>query len=217
MIVADNGNSMAGLAPSVEKKSEIATFCAGVIAYVAQKHSDLVGMVYGNQADNKRYGMKEDTPYIENFLKKYSQSVEEDGPNSDINALLTYISKSFRERMFLIVITDPTSAAMLDRELVRRLNVRHEQMFILIEDSPVTNKKLLGNDASDINDLIRLPHYFRANKKIAKAEDDFRKILTSKIQKGLYRLGVVSTTVDSTEHAVPQIFKMLEEQKHVRR
>ena len=90
-------------------------------------------------------------------------------------------------------------------------------MFILIEDSPVTNKKLLSGDASDINEHIRLPHYFRANKKIAKAEEDFRNILTTKIQKGLYRLGVVSTTVDSSEHAVPQIFKMLEEQKHVRR
>ena len=216
MIVADSGNSMAGLTPSGEKKSEVATFCAGVISYVAQKHGDLVGMVYGNEAANKRFAMKEDTPYIENFLKKYEQAVEVDGPNSDINALLTYITKSFRERMFLIVITDPTSAATLDRELVRRLNVRHEQMFILIEDSPVTNKMLLGGDASDINEHVRLPHYFRANKKIAKAEDEFRKVLTSKIQKGLYRLGVVSTTVDSSGRAVPQIFRMLEEQKHVR-
>jgi uncharacterized protein (DUF58 family) len=217
MIVADSGNSMAGLAPSGEKKSEVATFCAGVISYVAQKHSDLVGMVYGNQAMNKRYAMKEDTPYIENFLKRYEQSVDVEGPNSDINALLTYVSKSFRERMFLIVITDPTSAAMLDRELVRRLNVRHEQMFILVEDSPITNKIFLNQDASDLNEHVRLPHYFRANKKVAKSEEEFRKVLTSKIQKGLYRLGVVSTTVDSSDHAVTQIFKMLEEQKHVRR
>ena len=217
MIVADSGNSMAGLAPSGEKKSEVATFCAGVISYVAQKHSDLVGMVYGNQSMNKRYAMKEDTPYIENFLKKYEQSVDVEGPNSDINALLTYVSKSFRERMFLIVITDPTSAATLDRELVRRLNVRHEQMYILVEDSPITNRMFLNQDASDLNEHVRLPHYFRANKKVAKSEEEFRKTLTTKIQKGLYRLGVVSTTVDSSERAVTQIFKMLEEQKHVRR
>ncbi len=217
MIVADSGNSMAGLAPSGEKKSEVATFCAGVISYVAQKHSDLVGMVYGNQSMNKRYAMKEDTPYIENFLKKYEQSVDVEGPNSDINALLTYVSKSFRERMFLIVITDPTSAATLDRELVRRLNVRHEQMYILVEDSPITNRMFLNQDASDLNEHVRLPHYFRANKKVAKSEEEFRKTLTAKIQKGLYRLGVVSTTVDSSERAVTQIFKMLEEQKHVRR
>ena len=217
MIVADNGCSMAGLAPSGEPKNEVATFCAGVIAYVAQKHNDLVGMVYGNESANKRYIMKEDTPYIENFLKKYEQSVDADGPKSDINALLTYVSKSFRERMFLIVITDPASAATLDRELVRRLSVRHEQMFILVEDSPVTNKMLLRKDVDDINEHIRLPHYFRANKKIAKSEANFRMLLTTKIQKSLHHLGVVSTIVDSSDHAVPQIFKMLEEQKHVRR
>ena len=89
MIVADNGNSMAALAPSGESKAEVAAFCAGVIAYVAQKHGDLVGMVYGNKDGNKRYAMKEDTPYIENFLKKYSQSIKVDGAESDINSVFS--------------------------------------------------------------------------------------------------------------------------------
>lgn len=217
MIVADSGNTMAALAPSGESKVEVAAFCAGVIAYIAQKHGDLVGMVYGDKNGNKRYAMKEDTPYIENFLKKYSHSVKADGADSDINSVLTYISKSFRERMFLIVITDPNSAATLDRNLVRRLNARHEQMYILVEDSPLTNKSLLDKDVNDMNDHVRLPHYFRANKKIAAAEEEYRKSLTEKIQKGLHRFGVVSTTVPSSEKAIPMIFKMLEEQKRVRR
>ena len=161
--------------------------------------------------------MKEDTPYIENFLKKYSQSIKVDGAESDINSVLTYISKSFRERMFLIVITDPNSAATLDRNLVRRLNARHEQIYILVEDSPLTNKSLLNSDVNDMNDGVRLPHYFRANKKIAAAEEEYRKSLAEKIQKGLHRFGVVSTTVPSSEKAIPMIFKMLEEQKRVRR
>lgn len=217
LIVADNGATMAGLAPSGETKGEVAAFCAGVISYVAQKHNDLVGMVYGNKTMNKRYAMKEDTPYIENFLKKYSNSISDESSESDINSVLTFVSKSFRERMFLIVITDPNSAATIDRNLVRRLNARHEQMYILVEDSPLTNKSLLGENVNDMSDHVRLPHYFRANKKIAAAEEDYRRQLYDKIQKGLRRFGVVSTIVDSTEHAIPRIFKMLEEQKHVRR
>lgn len=217
LIVADSGRSMAALAPSGETKREVATFCAGVIAYVSQKHGDLVGMVYGNKTNNTRYAMKEDTPYIENFLKKYDQSISADSTEGDINSVLSYVSKSFRERMFLIVITDPSSAATLDRDLVRRLNVRHEQMYVLIEDSPLSNRLLLGDDAADLSDGVRLPHYFRANKKIAKAETEFRETINGKIQKGLHRFGIVSTLVDGTDHAIPRIFTMLEEQRHVRR
>ena len=217
MIVADSGNTMFGLAPSGERKSEVAAFCAGVIAYVSQKHGDLVGMVYGDKTSTKRYAMKEDTPYIENFLKKYSQSISLDSAKSDINSVLTYISKSFRERMFLIVITDPTNATTIDRELIRRLNARHEQMYIIINDSPLTNRLLLDGSVNDMGDNVRLPHYFRANKKIAKAEESYRNALHEKIVKSLRHYGIVSTFVDGTDRAIPDIFKMLEEQKHVRR
>lgn len=217
MIVADSGNTMFGLAPSGERKSEVAAFCAGVIAYVSQKHGDLVGMVYGDKDNTKRYAMKEDTPYIENFLKKYSQSISLDSAQSDINSVLTYISKTFKERMFLIVITDPTNAATVDRELIRRLNARHEQMYIMINDSPLTNRLLLDDNVNDMGDNVRLPHYFRANKKIAKAEENYRNVLCEKILKSLRHYGIVSTFVDGTDRAIPCIFKMLEEQKHVRR
>ena len=217
LIVADSGKAMNALSPSGEKKGEVAAFCAGVIAYVSQKHGDLVGMVYGNKNTNKRYAMKEDTPYIENFLKKYATSVTPECEDGDINSVLTYVSKSFRERMFLIVITDPSSAATLDRDLVRRLNARHEQMYIMIEDSPLCNKKMLDEDMVDMSEELRLPHYFRANKKIATAEEEFRAGLYEKIQKGLRHFGIVSTVVDGSEHAIPRIFTMLEEQRRVRR
>ena len=217
LVVADNGRAMSTLAPSGETKGEVAAFCAGVIAYVAQRHGDLVGMVYGNKNSSKRYAMKEDTAYIENFLDKYSKSVSTDGDASDINSLLTYVTKSFRERMFIIVITDPTSAATVNRELIRRLNARHEQMYILIEDSPMTNNLISGQSVNDIEGDIRLPHYFRTNKKIAAAETQFRANQRELIAKGLRRFGIVSCSIDSTDHAIPRIFQMLEEQKHVRR
>ena len=217
LIVADNGRTMGTLAPSGETKGEVAAFCAGVIAYVAQRHGDLVGMVYGSKNESKRYAIKEDTAFIENFLDKYAKSISADGAASDINSLLTYVTKSFRERMFIVVITDPTSAATVNRELLRRLNARHEQMYILVEDSPMTNNLIAERNVNDIEGNIRLPHYFRTNKKVAAAETQFRANQLELIAKGLRRFGIVSCAVDSTDHAIPRIFQMLEEQKHVRR
>ena len=210
LLVADNGNTMATLAPSGESKQEVATFCAGVMAYIAQHHGDLVG-------ENKRYMLKEDTAYIENFLDKYAKSMALNAPESDLNSLLTYVSKTYRERSFMIIMSDAEGISKIDTELVRKLHARHEIMFIVVEDSPLTNELLADYDAVDIDGKMRLSHFFRQNKKIAKAEAEYREAQRVGIRKTLRRIGIVCCFVDSVNHAIPRIIGMLEEQKHVRR
>lgn len=217
LLVADNGNSMAALAPSGETKGEVATFCAGVMAYIAQHHSDITGMVYGNQGGNTRFAMKEDVAYLENFLSHYERSIKLDNPDSNINSLLTYVAKGYRERLFIIVITDPDSAETIDSEIIRKLNARHEQMYIMVEDSPITNSMFRYKEMQDINGQIRLPQFYRRDKKLIKAETDYRVAQKVKIQKALRHFRIASTFVDGTDHAIPAIVKLLEEQKHARR
>ena len=217
LLVADNGNSMATLAPSGESKAEVATFCAGVMAYIAKNHGDLVGMSYGNDGGGARFALKEDTPYIEYFLARYHNSISADNPPSNINALLTNVLKNYRERMFIIVITDPDSAETIDSEIIRKLNARHEQMYILIEDSPITNAMFYENDARDIDGRVRVPHFYRRDKKLAKAENEYRKNQQEKIKKVLRHFRIVSASVSGTNDAIPAIVRMLEEQKHEKR
>lgn len=217
LLVADNGNSMATLAPSGETKGEVAAFCAGVMAYIAQHHSDLIGMVYGNMNGNTRYAMKEDTTYLENFLSRYAQSVNLDNPGSNINGLLTYVAKNYRERLFIIVITDPDNAETIDSEIIRKLNARHEQMYVLVEDSPMTNSALQKEEMRDIEGKVRLPRFYRKNKMLAKAEKDYRDAQKIKIKKALHHFRIASAFVDGSDHAIPAIVRMLEEQKHARR
>ena len=217
LLVADNGNSMATLAPSGETKGEVAAFCAGVMAYIAQHHSDLIGMVYGNMNGNTRYAMKEDTTYLENFLSRYAQSVNLDNPGSNINGLLTYVAKNYRERLFIIVITDPDNAETIDSEIIRKLNARHEQMYVLVEDSPMTNSALQKEEMRDIEGKVRLPRFYRKNKMLAKAEKDYRDAQRIKIKKALHHFRIASAFVDGSDHAIPAIVRMLEEQKHARR
>lgn len=217
MLIADNGNTMATLAPSGESKQEVATFCAGVMAYIAQHHGDFVGMIYGNKGENKRYALKENTAHIENFLDKYSKSMKLNAPDSDLTSLLTYVSKTHRERSFLLIISDADSVSKIDTELIRKLHARHEIMFIIVEDSPMTNELLFNLDTVDLEGKMRLSRYFRKNKKIAEAESQYREAQRVGIRKTLRRMGIVCSFVDSVNHAIPRIIAMLEEQKHVRR
>ncbi|MBR5419115.1 DUF58 domain-containing protein [Candidatus Saccharibacteria bacterium] len=216
MIIGDSGRTMAALAPSGENKQEIATFCAGVIAYIALHHGDFVGMIYGNTADHKRFGLKDETAYIENFLDKYSKSMTLTSADSDLNSLLSYVSKTYRERSFMIILSDAEGVGRIDTELVRKLHARHEIMFIAIEDSPMTNSVLYNTEAIDIDGDVHLSKYFRKSKKIIKAENDYREAQRIGIRKSLRRMGVVCSFIDSVDHAIPRIVAMLEEQKHVR-
>ena len=217
MIVADSGKTMAALAPSGEKKGDIAVYCASIMAYIAQKHGDLIGCVYGDVSQTKRFKLKESTAHIENFLSHYDHSISLEAADSNINQLLSYVSKMYHERMFLIIITDPATAASLNVNYVRRLGARHEQMFILVEDSQLTNKNLLKQDARDIEDNLRLPLFFRDNKKVAEAEEEYREKQRENIRRNLRRFGVVCSFIDSSENAIQRIYAMLEEQKHARK
>ena len=217
MIVADSGRGMAALSPSGEKKSELATFAAGVISFIAEKNGDLVGMTFGDSAGNTRFPLKEKTSHIENFLNKYEKAVSINSGNSDINALLSYISKNFRERMFLFIVTDVHGALGISEDLLRRLRVRHEIMSIMVEDISFTDNKFKNDAAIDITDNTSLPRFMRTNRKLKKAEDALREENLKKATHRFKKLGIMSCRIYDIDHAIPEIFKMLEEQKHVRR
>ena len=217
LLVADNGNTMATLAPSGESKQEIATFCAGVMSYIAIHHGDYVGIVYGNKAENNRFALKEDAAYAENFLGKYAKSTNIDAAPSDLNSLLSYVTKTYRERCFMMLITDADGISRVEPDLLRRLHARNEIMVIVVEDSPLTNQLLASSDTVEIEGKLRLSQYLRKNKRLSKAEKAYRDAQRVGVRKSLRRMGIVCCFIDSVDHAIPRIVTMLEEQKHVRK
>ena len=217
MIVADAGRNMAALAPSGEEKKDIATFVAGIIAYIANKNTDLIGMTFGNNTGNSRFPLKEGVNHIENFLNKYEKSISLSSGKTDLAALLNYVSKNYRERMFLIIIADGFSVSKIPIDIFRKLSARHEQMVVMVDDAPMTNKLFSKDEARDISEDIRLPRYLRNNRKLRKAEENMRTAVQEKTTHELKRLGICSCVVSSVDDAVPKVFKMLEEQKHARK
>lgn len=217
MIVADSGRNMAAIAPSGEKKSDIATFAASIIAYIANQNSDSVGMVFGNESGNTRFPLKDGAMHIENFLDKYSGAVTISSSKPDLEALLTYLSKSFRERMFLFVVTDVKNANSISPGTLKRLRVRHDQMIIMVEDANISDSNHCNDGARDVVDYHNLPKFIRKDKALRNAEAKMKNDLYDKTLHYFKRYGICSCHIDNTEHAIPRIFKMLEEQKRVRR
>ena len=216
MIVADAGRNMAALSPSGESKKEIATFAAAVLSYIAEKNGDLIGITFGDDSNKTRFPLKESIAHIENILDKYEKAITIKSNLTDMNALLGYVTKCFRERMFLSIITDVHGAMQISEEVLRRLRVRHEQMVIMVEDASFSEKGLKNKDAIDITTGAVLPHYMRKSRKLRRAEEKMREDNLNKVARELKRLGITSCHLDSTENAIPEIFKMLEAARHVR-
>ena len=161
--------------------------------------------------------MKDEAAYAENFLGKYAKSTNLEGAPSDLNSLLSYVSKTYRERCFMMLITDADGISRVEPDLLRKLHARNEIMVIVVEDSPLTNQLLTSSDTVEIEGKLRLSQYLRKNKRLSKAEKAYRDAQRVGIRKSLRRMGIVCCFVDSVDHAIPRIVTMLEEQKHVRK
>jgi uncharacterized protein (DUF58 family) len=217
MIVADIGRSMSALANAKDSKRDVSIFAAGVISYIAQKHGDLVGLVAGDSQRVKRFPLKESTAHLENLLKTYHDSIKTTSPASGLIDTLTYVTRNFRERMMLVVIADAAGLDTVPDDLIKRLGVRHEQMYIIVKDASVTDSTLARLPVYDIDtpeDLF--PRFIRNSKKLAAAETKAETEAYNRLQKRLDRRGVASAIIASESEVIDQIVRLLERQKRAK-
>jgi len=217
MLVADIGRSMSAFASGKETKRNVALFAAGVIAYIVQNHGDLLGLVAGDATRVKRFPLKENTNHIESLLNTYHDAISQNAPPSSITTVLDYVLRSYRERMLLIIITDPTSAQSIDEALLRRLRVRHEQTYIIIGDAAVTDSGLKNDDIYDINDHSSVPSFIRMSGKFRKTELQSTKTTEENITHRFLKQGISCTFIDREADVINNVLKLLERQKRARR
>lgn len=218
MLVVDTGRSMAATAPSGESKRDIAVMAAGVIASVAQRHGDLIGLTAGDAQHLKYLPLKESRPHIERILQFIDTHATLDAPPSDLMRLLDYIRKSFKRRMMLIIISDSLHLIAAQEQLLRRLAAQHELLFITIDDLDPDDSTWSRRELYDVNDpSILLPRYIRSQKQV----DDAYRASVKKQWQQTYRLleaiRISSIRLESEAQVIPQLVRLLEKHKHARR
>jgi len=81
---------------------------------------------------------------------------------------------------------------------------------------PLTSNTILTGEFRDLSDGAKLPRFIRNNKKLAKAEEQYRRQQKMAITLKMRKAHVLNCFVDSKENAIPQIINVLEEQKRVK-
>lgn len=217
LIVADTGRSMAATAPSGESKRDIAVMIAGVMASVAQKHGDLVGLVAGDSEHITHLPLKESRPHVERLLQYIDTHISLKGPQSNLVGLLDFIRRTIKRRMMLIIISDNLEFATVEEQLLRRLGAQHEILFISVDDLDPSHADWKHRTLHDVDRTVTLPQYIRSRKEIEVAYQSHVKEQLRIAHQTLDHLRISSVRVKNEDEVITQILRLLERQKHARR
>jgi uncharacterized protein (DUF58 family) len=216
MLVIDTGRGMAATTSSGEPKKAVAIAAAGLVGYLAQRHGDLVGLVRGTSSSTTAHDMRGTEAHLELLLRAVDSATRVDGDQSNLATQLRWIVRNVRRRLVLLVVADDKELDPALDDLLRRLHVQHEILWITVEDADPT---AIGGDrtAYDVADTYTLPTLVRLDPKVKRAyaaSVDARVRRTSEL---LDRRGINHARLGSTDDVVTTVFALLERQRRARR
>ncbi len=217
LIVADTGRDMAALAAGGEPKIDVAVVAAGVLGYVATRHGDLVSLVAGD-AEHTEYRRPESTDsHLERVLQVMHGRTRLTSAPSDLTRQLTFVIRSFRKRMILLVLSDDRELTAPEITLLRRLSLQHEILWLTVGDADPM--RLEWSDAAmyDVAGTAVLPEYVRSSPRL---RDEFRARAVERMHRSeqtLESLGISAQRIERETQVVPALFRLLEGHRHARR
>lgn len=217
LLVADTGRDMAAVAASGEQKIDIAILAAGVVGYLAARHGDLVAILAGN-AEHTEYRRPESTDaHLERLLQLMASRTTLGSGRSDLSTQLSYIAKSFRRRMILVVIADDRVIDQVQQRLLRRLSVQHEILWLTVGDADPTSADWTAGDMYDVADGAELPRAVRSQQHL-RAEFSAAALARTAAADELFdSLAISSSRVEAEADVIPGLFRLLEGHRHARR
>lgn len=216
MLVVDTGRGMAATTRSGEPKKEVAIAAAGLVGWLAQRHGDLVGLVRGTATETTAHDLRGTEAHLELLLRAIDSATTLDGGQSNLASQLRWIIRNVRRRLFLLVLADDRDLDPATEELLRRLHVQHEILWITVEDADPTALEV-GRTAYDVADAHPLPTLVRLDPRVRAAyaaEVAHRVEHTTAL---LDRRGINHTRIGSSDEVVGAVFALLERQRRARR
>ena len=176
MLVVDTGRSMSALADATSTKRDVAVFAAGVVAQLATRHGDLVGLLaapappgtLGRSQRRLAPCTSRRAPAMSTSSASCARSTTRSTPAglpSHLDVLLDYAARNLRRRMIVVVIADDIDLTDRHRALLRRLDAQHEVLYCCVGDVAMTDPALLGRDLHVVGVGAHVPDFFRRNER----------------------------------------------------
>lgn len=215
LLVADTGRGMAATTASGEAKKDVAILAAGLVGYLAVRHGDVVGLVRGTAQRTAAHELRGTESHLETLLQAIDDATEVTGDQSNPAAQLQWAVRHIRRRMLLLVLADDRDLGPEVEDLLRRLRVQHEVLWLTIEDADPTRIPA-GVGAYDVADGYALPAEVRLDPRVQEAYAAERARRVEVTAALLARLGVAHGRLASSEAVVPAVLALLERQRRAR-
>ncbi|ADX73308.1 DUF58 domain-containing protein [Pseudarthrobacter phenanthrenivorans] len=135
LLVTDTGRNMAAVSRTGESKKDVAVMALGVMAYLAHRHGDLVGLVCGDSERTTALPAKGGEAHLERLLRQVDSAATLDAAPSRLEDQLDHVARSVKGRHLLFVVADEVAATAAISRLLRRLRAQHEILWLTIRDA----------------------------------------------------------------------------------
>lgn len=218
LFVVDRGRNMAAVSSSGEAKRAIAALATGVLAFLAVRHGDEVGLLTGDADGIVQLPYRTSEAELERMLRAAHDPARLDGPASDLRALLERVRTTSVGRHFLVVIADEIEWDDRLAQLARRLAAQHELVWLEIPDAdPIVRSPEGELRAFDVAGGWEMPSFLRDDAQL-RAEYEYRERRRRlEMEEAFERAGISFARLESEDAVIPELLRMLKGRAHVRR
>ena len=212
LLVVDTGRGMAAAARGGEPKKGVAIVAAGLLGYLAQRHGDVVGLVRGDAKSTVVHPMRGNEAHLERLLRAIDSATQLDGEQSNLATQLQWIVRNVRRRLLLLIVADDVELDAGFGDLLRRLHVQHEILWITVEDADPTSVDA-ARTTVDVADHYALPTLVRTSTRVRAA---YAEAVAARVRASntvLDSAGINHTRVGSSDEVLTAVFALLERQR----
>ena len=204
LFLIDSGTKFKGYASTKDKKSDLSVFTYGTLAYLAYKKEDDTAYI-SNINGNINFSKFRCNLYdLETNLQEVTNNIEKES-NFNINDLLNFAINNTKKKMVIMIISDIDGLSKLDMNLVARASLKHNLVYINIEDLSI-----FGNDRFDLDVQRNVPKIIARSKSIRDIEKKEKEKLIKSKTNDLKRYRVTVGHIEHKEEIVEKLIDLLE-------
>ena len=206
LFILDSGKKMLADTRELDSKKDVALMTTGTISYLVDKHGDSVSAIYNGKNGIKLFPFKTGLYNIEKILNSYEKEI---GIENNLENLINYVLKFIRRRMIIFIVTDIDGMSKLSEDILRKLSLLHDVMFINISDALMT-----GYNAFDVDENSYIPDYILDDEKLKDIELEIKTKIYEETKNKFKKYKITTTTINKQKDIVNDVIKLLERRKN---
>ena len=212
-LIVDSGKSMNALTSTGETRKDVGLMAAGVLGYIAIKHGDSVGCIYGDIEKSFLLPTKSTESNLEFILQNIKNYTEKTENKSDIFKQIKYILTQKISRSIVVVIAGDIVVNDISEQLMLQLHAKHDVVWVSTRDG---NPLVLLNNIKtkgvivDIETNEYVPDYIKNNKKLNQmfTKREVERINT--VENFLEKINISTIGIDSEDIVVINMVNLLQ-------